>query len=620
MKRICLLILLALLTFKSSFSQITLVQFATGFSEPVDIKNCGDNRLFVVERAGRIRIVDTAGVLRPGYFLDIHTIVESGYNEQGLLGLAFSPDYKTSGQFYCYYTQKTTNRVRVSRFNVSGTNPDSAVASSEQVLLDIFHWSLNHDGGHLAFGPDGYLYVGTGDGGGARDPGNRSQNLDSLLGKMLRIDVSGGGAYSIPSTNPYVCKYGRDEIWARGLRNPWRWSFDRWTGDLWIGDVGQDTWEEVDYQSAGIPGGRNYGWRCYEGFVHTPSVTVCSPSDTTGPVHVISQATTTSCAVIGGYVYRGAKYSNLFGKYFFTDECMKNIKYLQPNGSGGFSVTDLGALTTNTTNDAFGEDMWGELYLSDLNGRIFKFQGQSCSPTAFLSTEDTVFACGNSVTLRTPAGQNFHYSWHGPASFGDTSAIQVTQPGDYYVTVFDQNFCSSLSDTVHVSFVSPPVVDYAVLDPNYCIYDPTVTLTPSPAGGTFYGCGMFGNQFYPDSTGGGLITVTYVYTDEHGCTNSIAKQTLVDVCTGIEKKSFVNVSLFPNPNSGSFSLSFYMQYDKLVTLQVTDVLGRAVYNEEVHVNVGTHKMDLHLPGVAKGAYALKVSDDKGSLVKNFVIQ
>ena len=625
MKRILLVNLILLLFYVNASAQISLLQFSTGFIEPLDIKNAGDNRLFIVERAGYIKIIDSAGVHRPGIFLDIHTIVETGYPEQGLLGLAFDPNYATTGYFYCYYCEKSTYEIHISRFSVSATNPDSAVASSEQILFKVYHhYQKNHDGGGIAFGPDGYLYFATGDGGGSNDVGNRSQNLDSLLGKMFRIDVSGGGAYSVPASNPFVGVSGRDEIWAYGLRNPWRWSFDRWTKDLWIGDVGQDAWEEIDFQPASSHGGENYGWHCYEGLVHTPLVSPqCSPTNVTYPVHVVGQATTSSCSITGGYVYRGARYSNMFGKYFFTDYCMSNIKYIIRDNSGAISVTDLGDLAAGTNSFvSFGENKWGELFAADLNGKIFRFQGQSCSPVAYLSNHDTLFVCGAlSTTLHTPAGEGFHYSWTwsgGPIA-SDSSAIAITQGGTYTVTVLDTSACLATAPQVFVSFLTAPVVSFSGLDTLYCRFDPAVTLTPNPAGGTFSGHGISGNNFDPSVAGLGTHTIYYTYSDVNGCTESFSKSVRVDVCAGISDHSLVNISLFPNPNSGKFTLGFYAKKDEMLNMEVTDVLGQSVYKEALHVSSGAHQFNFSVPGIKKGVYSLNIYDSIGSTVKSFVV-
>ncbi|HPD52857.1 MAG TPA: PQQ-dependent sugar dehydrogenase, partial [Bacteroidia bacterium] len=241
-KVLCVLVSLIGLTVPS-MSQVTLTPFASGFTSPVDIKNCGDGRIFVLEQNGQINILDTAGNINPVPFLDIvGRVLYSG--EQGCLGLAFPPDFATSQVFYVNYTRRPDGDTRISRFHVSATNPDSADANSEEILLTIHQPYSNHNGGHIQFGKDGYLYIGMGDGGSGGDPENRAQNPDSLLGKMLRIAVDPSNpTYSIPPTNPFAGNpsLGAEEIWALGVRNPWRWSFDRATGDLWIGDVGQGT-------------------------------------------------------------------------------------------------------------------------------------------------------------------------------------------------------------------------------------------------------------------------------------------------------------------------------------------------------------------------------------------
>ena len=453
LKKIHLLNIFVVLFSLNSLAQISLVQFSTGFSSPIDLTNAGDKRIFVVEQAGRIFILDSAGVRKITPFLDIRTRVLAG-GERGLLGLAFPRDYADSGYFYVNYTMQTNGSTRISRFSVSSTNADSAVANSEQILLTIFQPFSNHNGGNLKFGLDGYLYIGMGDGGSANDPSNRAQNRDSLLGKMLRINVSSTGAYTIPANNPFVGVPGRDEIWAYGLRNPWRWSFDRWNGDLWIGDVGQDAFEEIDYQPAASTGGENYGWRCYEGFIHTPLVSPqCFPPDTTNPVLAISQSAGL-CAIIGGYVYRGAEYSNMFGTYYFADQCNANIRTLIPNAVGGFTSGNLGTLGGSTL-VSFGEDKWGELYVVAYGGTIYKFQGAICSPVAFLSNQDTIHHCGTSYLFKTPEGKGFSYNWsyNGIQIYGaHSSTYLATLPGNYSVTSFNRNSCSRTSSTVHLDF------------------------------------------------------------------------------------------------------------------------------------------------------------------------
>ncbi|MFI5173186.1 MAG: PQQ-dependent sugar dehydrogenase, partial [Chitinophagales bacterium] len=352
---------------------VNLVPFATGFSGGIsDIANAGDNRLFVVEQLGYISIVDSAGNVMPNYFLDIHSKVTpttfSPGNEQGLLGLAFSPDFATDGVFYVNYTDKNgVGNTVISRFTVSA-NPDIADPASEEIILNVYQPFSNHNGGSLAFGDDGYLYVALGDGGDAGDPGNRAQNPDSLLGKILRIDVSVPTGYAIPPTNPFATAGGAPEVWAYGLRNPWKITFDRDNHNLWIGDVGQFDWEEIDFQPAASTGGENYGWRCYEAN-HPYNTTGCSPiSAYVAPVFEYDHNSTAGCAVTGGYVYRGIQFPALSGYYFFSDYCNGVINTLSP----AMLISTAGTFGGNMFT-TFGENYNGELFISSQsNGTVFK--------------------------------------------------------------------------------------------------------------------------------------------------------------------------------------------------------------------------------------------------------
>ncbi len=624
MKKIYVTGILSILFCIKSFAVISLVGFATGFSSPVDIKNAGDDRMFIVEQAGYIKTTDMAGTVNPTVFLDIHARVLSG-GERGLLGLAFPPDYKTSGYFYVYYTKQTNGWLHISRFSVTA-NPDSADANSEQVLLEIYHPFSNHNGGHVAFGHDGYLYIGTGDGGSGGDPGNRAQNVDSLLGKILRIDVS-TPTYSIPQSNPLVGLPGRDEIWNIGMRNPWRWSFDRWTGALWIGDVGQDAWEEVDYQPMGVSG--NLGWRCYEGN-HNYNTSGCQPmSNYYAPVY--EYAHIGSAATVGGYVYRGAEYADMFGKYFLSDEFTTTYGFrtLTPNGSGGYTATLLGDLGRSTV-VAFGEDRWGELYCSDYsNGRIYKFQSDTCQPVAFISNADTIYVCDtiHPYVLRTPDGNGFHYEWfRNSVSIGnDNDSLSATQPGTYYVVATNTHSCTATSSTVQLIFSGPPQVSMAGLDTTYCTNDFPVMLTGTPAGGYFQGPGVIvtGNWFFnPALADTGYNTITYNYTDTiTGCSNSDTLITRVDICNGINETGNIHlISLYPNPNNGEFTLRIYVSKDEILNAEITDITGKKIYREDVHASFGMKSIPMDLRHLAHGIYNLKVSGSNGNVVRRFVIE
>lgn len=635
MKKILLFCLVILLTTLSQLkAQITLVPFASGFSEAVAIASAGDDRLFIVERVGRIRIVDTAGVVKPGYFLDIHLQVESSYGEQGLLGLAFDPDYATNGYFYCYYTQKTTDSIRIDRFTVSASNPDSADPASQLEIMGINHnYAANHDGGGIGFRfTDGYLYFGTGDGGGGGDPGNRAQNVDTLLGKMIRIDVrSGGNPYSIPTDNPYVGIAGRDEIYNIGLRNPWRWSFDRWNGDMWIGDVGQNTYEEIDYQPASSPGGENYGWHCYEGNHPYPGGG-CSVPDAVYPVREYTHVAG-GVATIGGFRYRGANFSDMFGKYFYTDENASGygFHFLVPDGAGGWADTSIGNLGRSTI-VCFGEDRWGELYVSEYaNGTIYKFQGAAaCSPVAFINENDTVYVCDtiNPYVLRTPDGNGFHYEWYrdGSAIGGsDNDTLLITQGGSYNVIVTNPALCTTTSNAVQVIYAGPPAISFSGLDTFYCVYSAQAHLIPTPIGGSFTGSGItgVGNMYFdPSIAGEGDHTITYTYTSPvTGCTNSISSQVHVDLCSGIAGNQFLpRLDLYPNPNAGQFRIEFYLSRTEAIHAVITDITGRIVYTEQVHAEAGSQSMTMNVSHLAKGIYNLKLHGEDGVRTKRFVIE
>lgn len=348
--------------------QLGLTSFATGLKAPVVIASNGlqdDYRLFVVEQAGTIRIVSGTGEVQTTPFLDLTSKVLVG-TEMGLLGLAFDPSYSQNGYFYVNYIDKQQNTI-IARY---GLNPATGLADpqSEKVLLKVKQPYQNHNGGDLAFGPDGYLYIPLGDGGSGGDPENRGQDKRTLLGKLLRIDVSKGDPYSVPTDNPFVNEAGtKPEIWALGLRNPWRISFDSQTGDLYIADVGQNKYEEINVLPASNKGGQNYGWRCYEAS-HTYNTSGCKDASTYTLPIVEYAHDQGRCSVTGGAVYRGEE-TQLRGKYFYGDYCGGQIYFLeQKNGEW---VAGLG-LQTNYKISTFGQDNANNLYLADVeSGTIY---------------------------------------------------------------------------------------------------------------------------------------------------------------------------------------------------------------------------------------------------------
>lgn len=382
---------------QTAWPQISLAQVASGLTAPDYVTHAGDNsgRIFIVEQNGVIRIVHNGNLLTKP-FLDISDRVRFN-GEEGLLSLAFPPNYSQKGYFYVYYTRKGETNNQVSRFHLS-SDPNVADPNSEQPILLLHHPTYpNHNGGLLVFGPDGYLYIGTGDGGGGGDPFRNAQNPASLLGKLLRIDTeyawgqtptgsnlfflpillnknktSSSPSYKIPADNPFVGQSdARPEIWALGLRNPWRYAFDRQTHDLYIADVGQDTWEEIDFQPDGSQGGENYGWNILEGPNCYNASSCTKPANYSPPVWEYNHGPndSTGCSITGGYVYRGMDYPAIQGIYFYGDYCTRTVWGLQNNAGkweNHIFLTALGGITS------FGEDQAGELYLTASNGVVYQ--------------------------------------------------------------------------------------------------------------------------------------------------------------------------------------------------------------------------------------------------------
>jgi glucose/arabinose dehydrogenase len=378
-----------LLTPLPASASVVLMQVASGIGSPTDIQNASDGsgRLFFVQQTGQIMVWKNNVVL-PTPFLNVSNLIMAG-GERGLLGLAFHPDYRHNGLFYVNYTRSIDGATVVARYSRSATDPDVANPLSATILLTIAQPFANHNGGALRFGPDGYLYIATGDGGSGNDPQNNAQNLTSLLGKMLRIDVNtraGQLPYGIPPDNPFVGSSQpgvRTEIWAYGLRNPWRFSFDRVAGDLFIGDVGQSAREEIDFVRAGTRGGMNFGWRVMEGTrcTNLPGDPPCNPSHFTPPI--VDYDHGQGCSVTGGYLYRGSVVSELKltgppaagqlfnGVYVYGDFCSGTIWGISATASGGVSNSVLHSPGLRIT--TFGEDENGEIYVADAGtGKIYK--------------------------------------------------------------------------------------------------------------------------------------------------------------------------------------------------------------------------------------------------------
>jgi len=448
MKKISLLFVLMfeIVLLKAQVNQLPklrLQSFSQGYDQPLGIENAGDSRLFIVERTGKIWICDSSGQKSSSPFLDISDKITTAGDEQGLLGLAFDPHYAANGFFYVNYINADGN-TRISRFSVKSGNPDKAKKNSELVLLKIHQPFINHNGGSLRFS-EGYLYISLGDGGDAADPYNNAQNPNKLLGKVLRIDIthgSDGNNYSIPPTNPFIGMSGyRPEIWATGLRNPWRFSFDALTDDLWIGDVGQDDWEEVNFQPSG-EGGVNYGWSCWEGSHFFKDDCDANTTPATFPVAEYEHIVSPGCGgtIIGGFVYRGSQFPKMYGKYFYADYCTGIFRTV-------YMDHDVWVNRYITTEDpfeytAFGEDANSELYVTDyINGGILRVVDSSALKAEPNSFAQNLMADDVSLFPNPNTGQ---FAVQLNASQKETSTIsiinQLGQEVLYETQTLDEGF------------------------------------------------------------------------------------------------------------------------------------------------------------------------------------
>lgn len=461
--RILLLSIFILLALKS-FTQPTVVftpVIQPGIlTNPVDITGAGDGsgRLFVVEKRGDVKII-VNNVVQSGFFLDIRDSVETN-GERGLLGIAFHPLYPDSPYVYVNYVKKSTVITQICRFTLNSGNPDDLLETSQKILFTQAGIQSNHKAGDLAFGPDGYLYIGMGDGGGGGDPGENGQNINTLLAKILRIDINVGVPpyFAYPPTNPFVGIAGNDAIWAYGMRNPWRISFDRVTGDFWIGDVGQDLWEEVDFVYAGTPGGMNFGWDCREGNHVYESSGCPNESAFTYPIFEYPHTCDPPCntgdgsSMTGGFVYRGSMYPVLFGYYVFADYGSNNVWTLKQTGFGNpptFSFI-LQTSTGISAVESFGEADNGELYALSYGGTVY-----SISATGTLDV-------GWTKIKATPSHQGNKIEWTLDAIFG-INHFQV-----------QRSYFADFNQYVNVAEVAPDPDEI-----NYQYNDPFITSSGS---------------------------------------------------------------------------------------------------------------------------------------------
>ena len=575
---------------------IDLELITTGFNEPVDIASAGDERLFIVSRHGTIEILYPD--LSVSTFLDIDDRVGSGGGEQGLQGLVFHPDYASNGFFYVNYTD-TLGDTHISRFSVSAGDPDLADPDSELLLIYADQPANNHNSGDLNFGPDGYLWLCTGNGGGPAN-GN-AQDTTSILGKVLRIDVDGGSPYAIPADNPFIGEPGVDEMWALGLRNPWRFSFDRLTGDLWIADVGGAIKEEVNFRPVSSGGGENYGWQCYEASYQSA---LCDTSiDFTFPIFEYNHNPFTGgYAITGGFVYRGNAYPHLYGYYTTIDYVTGNAWALHSDGMGGWLVDTLGFLVDHIT--SFGEDQNGEIYACEKDaGNIYRLK-DLCGSFALTSdiTDETALGVSDGSIDLTVTGGNAPYSisWSTGASSEDLSGLSADT---YTVTVTDDLGCVQ-TGVFEVAQLCGPAIDVQVSD----ITTSSATISWSPSGAGLYKVqyitmgGTPGQITTPDTsvTLSGLDAgAVYVFRVRNKCSGTTATYTASGAfMTDPLRDGMVSgLEVFPNPTTGLL----YLQSD----MQDTPVLIRDVSgNPVMHYSVCPEVIDLS--GLPNGIYILEI--------------
>ena len=556
--------------------EIEFENIASGFDRPLYLTHAFDDRMFVVEQDGRIYVIDENRDVLPTPFLDIDNIVRSTGNEQGLLGLAFHPNYQNNGIFIVSYTNNNGDS-RISSFKVSNDDPNVADPNSETILLSVDQPYSNHNGGCIKFGPDGYLYIGFGDGGSAGDPDNNGQNRQTFLGKILRIKIANNGeAYGIPPNNPFAeDDFTLDEIWALGTRNPWRFSFDKMTGDLWIGDVGQNSWEEIDYQASTSTGGENYGWRCYEG-LHTYNTTNCEDTIVmTDPVHEYSNTFSQGCAVTGGYVYRGNTYPNLDGWYFFTDYCTGYIWGLYPDGNGGFQYhTFMNAQDYDFA--SFGEDVNGELYILGLDsGIIYQIKDKCADFTASYITTNATCADSNDGFIELNIPESANVAWE---NGGNDTILENLGVGNYAVTISDEQDCSTSFDieisATNASPESPSIsVDHVLLSvlDTFATYQWYLNDTLI----------MDATQSYWSANDDGDYYV--VVSNEFGCTNS--SEVLPFVLQGtLEQLQLKSFNISPNPFSDEILIEMTSNRHNQYQLSILNIHGQVLLQESIDVN------------------------------------
>ncbi len=623
--RITSLITLILMFFSFNTELIAQLElefplYASGFNSPVSMAHAGDDRLFIVEQPGTISIIDGEGNTLPEHFLDIQGRILSG-GERGLLGLAFHPQYSENGYFYVNYTRTGDGATVISRFSVTD---DSNIADpdSELIIMTIDQPFGNHNGGGLAFGPDGYLYIGMGDGGSGGDPQDNSQDPLTLLGKMLRIDIDNGDPYTIPEDNPFFGEdFHLDEIYALGLRNPWRFAFDSQNGDLWIADVGQNAWEEINRQEGGTPGGQNYGWRCYEGFEAFNLEDCQDISAYTMPVAVYGRGE--GCSVSGGTVYRGSEIEGLLGAYIYADFCFDNIWTITTDSVGNY-INEI--ITTSGINSTVGifEGFDNELYLISISGNIYRISSQACDFNVEISFDSDSICEGEVVTISINtdiSDPEVTLFYNGEVSQEGELEFEVTQSGEYYVLVEGEG-CVLESDVITINEGESSNAEFSGLPETIFDNDDPITLTPEIAGGAFEGPGIVGDSFDPALAGVGVHTISYTVSDDGLCEATSTQDIEVLLSTSNNEKGIagVNIKIKPNPVTGSLlRIDVTSSIQDELKVQIVDLSGKIVQNyAPINLVGSTNSIDLEIESIPTGMYLLKLSSENGQITERFV--
>ncbi len=615
--------------------KLAAIPYVSGINSPIDLKNCGDERLFVADRAGRIRIINGDGTLRPVPFLNITAKISSNNSEEGFLGIAFSPDYKTNGKFYVDYTSIIGGKLTsvIEEYKVSAADSNVAdPASALKIITQVQPFS-NHNGGNLMFGKDGFLYINFGDGGSGGDPFGNGQNKKTFLGKILRVDVSNSSSikpYEIPATNPFYNDTAvalKKEIWAYGVRNPFRSSVDKLNGDLWIADVGQGAVEEIDYQASRAVGGRNYGWNIMEGkSCYSPS-TGCNKTGLTLPIYDYPHPR--GFSIIGGYVSRTAQSKSLFGMYIFSDFVSKWIDGIRHSGDTLSGSVNHLVLAANVPGNpiSFGEDKYGDQYIIfNGNGTIYKLQDTSYlrRPKAYLTQ---VKIGSGSYVLVGLQGKNLTYQW-----MKNGSPIPGTTAPDYNTSIvgsYTLEVTNSLGfkDTSDI-FLLGSAINFQLFSaqkiPNGLIQLIWKTSSEQNVTGflvqrkkqnetSFSNLGFINsksingfsnselNYSFNDSSASNYDKLFYRLQVQHA-DSSISYSEVRIITSAPEKNAF---TLYPNP-ARKYAQLYLNQFTSPLTLKIYDAEGKRISQQLLR-----EQNSLVRVPASKGVYLLEVSDQDG---------